>query len=88
MSSLIHTGGKALKSAVALRVGKAILKKRALLFGIGLAGIGVLAAVGTSFIIYSLVPREARKTTKNKASKFFKKLKLHKISTKFPKRCC
>lgn len=75
MSNIVHSGGKALKTAVALRVGKAILTKRVILFGIGLAGIGVLAAAGTGYVVYSLVTRENRKPKKSKASRILKKLK-------------
>lgn len=77
MSTILHTGGKALKSAVALRVGKAILTKRVLLYSLGLAGIGVLAAVGTSYMVYSLATRAGRKPKKSKASGILKKLKFH-----------
>ena len=75
MSNIVHKGGKALKSAVALRVGKTILTKRVMLFGIGLAGVVVLAAAGTSYMIYSLVTCENRKPKKSKASRILKKLK-------------
>ncbi len=75
MSNIIHKGGKALKAAVALRVGKAILTKRVILFSIGLAGIGILAAAGSGYMVYSLVTREDRKPKKSKASRILKKLK-------------
>lgn len=77
MSNIVHTSGKALKTAVALKVGKAILTKRVILFGIGLAGIGVLAAAGTGYMVYSIVTRDDKKTKKSKTSRILKKLKLH-----------
>ncbi len=77
MSNIVHKGGKVLKSAVALRVWKAILTKRVLISGVGLAGIGVLAAVGTGYMVYSLVTREDSKTKKSKTSRILKKLRLH-----------
>ena len=76
MSTILHKGGKILKSAVALRVGKAILTKRVLLYGIGIAGIGVLAAVGTSCMVYNLTTKGGKRK-KCKTSGFFKKLKHH-----------
>lgn len=75
MSNIVHTGGKALKTAVALRVGKAILTKRVILFGLGAVGIGVLAAAGTGYMVYNLVTREDSKPKKSKASRILKKLK-------------
>ena len=77
MGNIVHKGGKALKTAVALRVGKAILTKRVILFSIGLAGIGVLAAAGTGYMVYSLATKEDKKPKKRKGSKLLKKLKLH-----------
>ncbi|MFN4762360.1 hypothetical protein ACKGJN_04485 [Gillisia sp. Q332] len=68
MSNILHTGGKALKTAVALKVGKAILTKHVILYSIGLAGIGVLAAAGTGYLVYSLATRKKRKPKKRKTS--------------------
>lgn len=69
MRNIVRSGEKALKSAVALRVGKAILTKRVILFGIGAVGIVVLAAAGTGYMVYSLVARENRRPKRSKASR-------------------